>query len=242
MGASEMVPGMVEPVIDPERHRVIDISYTVEPGENTGRPFAIRRNLLADNSYRYDVLETHSHVGTHVEGGRHFYGDPDDDPDIVTTTGKEDNRSILEYPLETFYGPGCLLSVTETEITADTLADAIGDVMADGDIVVARNDTGEAGGREDTYEEEQPAFTPEAAEWLADRGMKGLVLGEIGLGRDVEDGNLFHDVLMSEGAVFVEIVDNLHAIEEDRFTVMALPYKVETLGSSFCRAVVIEER
>ena len=52
----------------------------------------------------------------------------------------------------------------------------------------------------------------------------------------------FHDILMSKDIVFVEIVNNLEEITKARFFVMSLPYKVQGLDSSFCRAIIIEEK
>ena len=224
--------------------RVVDISYTVTPGKSPDRPFAVQRGTLPDGSYKYDVLETHSHVGTHVEGGAHFYGEEGDDPDVDTLKQDPDHRSIEEYPLESFYGPGVLFPITTQRVTVADCEEAIGGILAPGDIVIARNDTDAGISKDDKYTDDEtaaPAFTPEAAEWLAEQGIKGMIIGEVQLGETIKTSNQFHDYLMSEGAVLVEIVDNLDAIEKERFDVMALPYKIERLGSSFCRAVVIEQ-
>jgi kynurenine formamidase len=53
-------------VIDPERFRIVDLSYEVVPGANPDRPFEMSRGTLADQTYRFDITRTHSHVGTHV--------------------------------------------------------------------------------------------------------------------------------------------------------------------------------
>lgn len=218
-------------LFDPTEYRMIDIGYTVTPGENPDRPFAIQKGILADGSYKYDILDTHSHVGSHVEASGHYFGHDDGTP-------------IVDFPLSRFYGPGVLFAATETEITAETLSNAISDTIEPGDYVVARNDTPANLDKEDAYsaDADAPAFTPEAAEWLRDQEITGVILGDVGLGRTVEDSNEFHEILMQDEVVFVEIVDNLHAITKDRFTIMALPYKVERLGSSFCRPVVIEKQ
>lgn len=225
------MPPSANALFDPDTHHMIDISYTVVPGENPDRPFAIQRGLLADGTYKYDILKTHSHVGTHVEGNGHYYG-------------HEDGTPIGEYPLERFYGPGVLFPVTAPLITADVCEETLGGSIREGDIVVARNDTETELSKADAYAEDvdAPAFTPEGAAWLADHDIKALVIGDLRLGENVERSNTVHEVLMDNDTVFVEIVDNLDAISQDRFTVIALPYKVERLGSSFCRAVVIEER
>jgi kynurenine formamidase len=217
-------------LFDPSEYRMIDIGYTVVPGENPDRPFAIQKGILADGSYKYDILDTHSHVGSHVEASGHYFG-------------QEAGTPIVDLPLSRFYGPGVLLSVTEFEITADTLTNSIGDTIEPRDYVVARNDTEVNLRKEDAYlTDDAPAFTPEAADWSREKEIKGVILGDIGLGRTVEDSNEFHEILMQDEVVFVEFVDNLHEISTDRFTVLTLPYKVERLGSSFCRPVIIEKR
>ena len=88
--------------IDSDKYSIIDISYTVVPGEDVDRPFAIQKALLQDKTFRYDILKTHSHVGTHVEVAAHFY---------------EGGKSITDYSLETFYGSGILFSVKEMKVT-----------------------------------------------------------------------------------------------------------------------------
>ncbi|RLE10221.1 hypothetical protein DRJ00_02165 [Candidatus Aerophobetes bacterium] len=213
-----------------KKYRVIDISYTVIPGENPDRPFAIQKALLQDGTFRYDILRAHSHVGTHVEVASHFY---------------EGGRSITEYPLDAFYGPGILFPIREMRVTEKVCEKTIGKEIREGDIVVVRNDTGIKLSKQQLYLEDTsglPTLTPEAAKWLADKKVKMLVLDFIRLGEDVERIRKFHDILMSKGVVFVEIVDNLDKITKPRFFVMALPYKVQGLDSSFCRAIVIEER
>jgi len=213
-----------------KKYRVIDISYTVIPGENPDRPFAIQKALLQDGTFRYDILRAHSHVGTHVEVASHFY---------------EGGRSITEYPLDAFYGPGILFPIREMRVTEKVCEKTIGKEIREGDIVVVRNDTGIKLSKQQLYLEDTsglPTLTPEAAKWLADKKVKMLVLDFIRLGEDVERIRKFHDILMSKGVVFVEIVDNLDKITKPRFFVMALPYKVQGLDSSFCRAIVIEEK
>ena len=215
---------------NPDKYKLIDISYTVIPGEDPDRPFAIQKALLQDKTFRYDILKTHSHVGTHVEVETHFYGK---------------GRSITDYSLETFYGPGILFSVREMKITDDTCERAIGREIKKGDIVVIRNDTEVKLSKQEVYSEiksKLPTFTPEAAEWMVEKEVKMLVLDFIRMGDSIENVRRFHDILMKKGTVFVEIVDNLDKITKPRFFVMALPYKVQGLDSSFCRAIVIEEK
>ena len=213
-----------------ENFEVIDISYTVIPGEDTDRPFAIQKALLADKTFRYDILKTHSHVGTHVEVGAHFY---------------EGGKSITDIPLERFHGPGVLLSVKEMVVTGDTCEKALGNKIQEGDIIIIRNDTGIKLTKQQIYlegEDKLPKLTPSAAKWLVKYNPKLLVLDYIRFGEDIDETRQFHDILMSQDVNFVEFVDNLEKITQGRFYVMALPYKVQGLDSSFCRAIVIQEK
>lgn len=213
-----------------DKFEIIDISHTVIPGENADRPFAIQKALLDDLTYRYDILKTHSHVGTHVEVGAHFY---------------DGGKSITDYNLERFHGPGVLLSVKEMVVTEDTCKKALGNIIQNGDSIVIRNDTGIKLTKQQLYlegEDRLPRLTPSAAKWMAKYNPKLIVLDYIRFGEDIDETRQFHDILMSQDANFVEFVDNLDKITQDRFYVMALPYKVQGLDSSFCRAIVIQEK
>lgn len=213
-----------------DEFEVIDISYTVIPGENPDRPFAIQKALLDDLTFRYDILKTHSHVGTHVEVGAHFY---------------DGGKSITDYPLERFHGPGVLLSVKEMTVTEDICEKALGNKIQKGDIIIIRNDTGVKLTKKQLYmegEDKLPKLTPSAANWMAKFNPKLVVLDYIRFGEDIEKTRQFHDILMSQDVNFVEFVDNLDKITQERFYVMALPYKVQGLDSSFCRAIVIQKK
>ena len=217
-------------MFDLKDYEIIDISHTVIPGEDADRPFAIQKALLQDNTFRYDILKTHSHVGCHVEVGAHFY---------------ENGKSITDYPLERFYGPGVLLSVKEMIITSESCEKLLGNKIEEGDIVVIRNDTGIKLTKQQLYmegEDRLPKLTPSAAKWIAKYKPKLIVLDYIRFGEDIEETRQFHDILMSLDVNFVEFVDNLDKITKERFFVMALPYKVQGLDSSFCRAIVIQEK
>ena len=213
-----------------EEFDIIDISYTIVPGENPDRPFAIQKALLQDKTYRYDILKTHSHVGTHVEVGAHFY---------------ENGKTITDYPLNHFHGSGILFSVKDKLITEKTCKDALEKNIKKSDIIVIRNDTGIKLTKQQLYSGEKgelPRLTPEAARWMVKFKPKLLVLDNIRLGNNVEEIREFHDILMSQDVCFVEIVDNLDKITQDRFYVMSLPIKIQNLDSSFCRAIIIQKK
>ena len=212
--------------IDWSRYRLVDLSYTVVPPGSEDRPFRIEKGYLADNAYKHDVC-THSHVGTHIEAPAHFF---------------EDGKDTTELPLTHYMGRAIPLDIEDVaatpKVTPSVLDQAIGDLIQEGDIVICRNldEKAKAEGR-------RPVLTPEAARWLRPYKIKMLgVDNHFGLGEDIQSGRALHDILQGEDVCLIEWLDNLEALQRREFFLMALPYKVKQMDSSWARAVAIEER
>lgn len=210
--------------IDFERYRVVDLSYTVVPPGTASRPFVIERGRLADNAYKYDIVRSHTHVGTHVEAPAHFY-----------PAGKD----VTALPLESFFGRAILLDVPDAAaaqaIDGDYLAAAVGDLMRPGDIVLCRCSDADAA--------ESPCFTPEGAIWLRGRQVKMLGIDQgFRLGATITAARALHDILMSRDVCLVEFLDNLDALRRREFFFMALPFKCAQIDSAPARAIAIEEK
>jgi len=212
--------------IDLTKYRITDLSYEVVPPGTDDRPFVIERGLLADRAYKYDVLKTHSHVGTHVEAPAHFF---------------DGAKDVTDLPLTNFFGRAILLEVNkvgeELAILPSYLEKDIGDLIQDGDIVLCRNND-----KESIKSGNLPHLTPEAAEWLKSKKIKMLGIDSyVRLSKDVPSGRKLHDILMSQDITFVEFLDNLDQLKKKEFFFMALPYKVKVMDSSWARAIAIEE-
>lgn len=203
--------------IDLTRYRILDLSKEIIPPGTEDRPFKVQKSFLSDRTYKHDVW-THSHVGTHIEASSHFY---------------DDGKDINEYPLEAFFGRAILLDAEPEVIDARSIESLIGDIIKEQDIVICRNRRVGSG---------YPYLTAESARWLAEWNIKMLGIDtNFKLGRDVEEGRLIHDILMSKGTTLIEFLDNLHLISKREFFFIALPYKVK-MDSSWTRAIAIEER
>lgn len=203
--------------IDLTRYRILDLSKEILPPGTEDRPFKVQKSFLSDRTYKHDVW-THSHVGTHIEASSHFY---------------DDGKDINEYPLEAFFGRAILLDAEPEVIDARSIESLIGDIIKEQDIVICRNRRVGSG---------YPYLTAESARWLAEWNIKMLGIDtNFKLGRDVEEGRLIHDILMSKGTALIEFLDNLHLISKREFFFIALPYKVK-MDSSWTRAIAIEER
>jgi len=210
--------------IDLTKYRIVDLSYTVVPPGTPSRPFVVQRGRLADNAYKFDIVRTHTHVGTHVEAPAHFY------------LGGKDPTQL---PLDAYFGRGILLDVRDAakaqRIDGGYLAAEIGEIIQPGDMVICRtSDPGAA---------QAPCFTPEGALWLRDQKVKMIGIGEdFRLGATITASRAFHDILMSRDITLVEFLDNLAALRRREFFFMALPFKVAGIDSAPVRAIAIEER
>ncbi len=213
--------------IDWDEYELVDLSYEVQAGQDGDRPFLTSLDFLVDGSYKYNI-QTHSHVGSHVEFPSHFFG--------------EGARGVTDYPPAYFLGRAVLCRIlkgSDLAIRPGDLEAEIGDILQPGDIVVFRND----GPRTDDPQR-LPYFTPAAAGWLRDRRVKLIVLDTIRLGEDLAGVRAFHEILMGPGSEvpFVEFVSNLDVLTQREFFLMCPPYKVRGLDSSFCRVLAILER
>ena len=215
--------------IDPTRYRIVDLSYTVEPNEGGDRPFVIRRGLLADDAFKFDVLNTHSHVGTHVEAPAHFF---------------DGAKDVTQLPLDAFHGRALLLEVddaqAEHELTGDIIDAKLAERIHPGDIIICRNNDQASIASGDT--QRLPYLTPDAAECMRDHKIKMLGIdNDVRLAKDIPSGRRLHDILMSDDVCFIEWLDNLAALKRTEFYFMALPFKVRQMDSSWARAIAIEE-
>jgi arylformamidase len=221
--------------IDLDKYRIVDLSWELVPGASAIRNFDLRRDLLPDDCFYYHV-NTHTHVGSHVEVAAHYF---------------EGGQQVTDYPVTAFMGRALLLEVRDVEETPDVtpeyLEQELDSLIKGGDIIICRNSDVEswAGRRL------QPAITPAAAQWLADHKVKMLGIdsapnpdGEATflLGRGKEKGRQVHDIFLSAGGTFVEFLMNLDQIDRKEFFFMALPFKAKGIDSSWCRAIAILEK
>jgi len=209
--------------IDFSQYKLVDLSLEVQPNQTVpGRPFAVREGRLDDGTWKFDIIDTHTHVGTHVESPWHFYGR---------------GNTCTDYPLEKFIGRAVLVApkpAGDAEwVAADTLRAALEPRRGQFSILFLRNDT-----------DRRPLpMHMDCVTYLAELGLDLLVFDStIGFGEGHEDGRTFHDVLMSRDVLFVEFPANAQALDRDEFFIMAVPLNIKGIDSSPCRLFAIVEK
>lgn len=173
-------------------------------------------------------IVTSTHTGTHVDVPFHFF---------------EDGKTIDDYTVESFMGPGYLLDLSHIgrlgQITAEVLEGAA-DVRP-GDILLLRTDWSEHWG-EDDYFTDHPYLTPSAAEWLIARQIKGIGV-EAGTIEDVRSlvagqPAPVHRLVLGAGIFIIEGLTNLKQVREGRIEVFALPLKLAGADGAPARVIV----
>ena len=213
--------------------RVVDLTKELDPKTESRRCHMYRFNTGGPIPDYHTIMDLTSHLGTHCECPYHH----------------DDNwPSVAELPLTTFMGRALYVDFKEdvapgTHITAADLDKATEGKLKEGDIVII----------DSSYK--IPPFTPatnteagkrllvgkESAEWFRDHKVKCVGFGDgVSIENCNEDVKPFHDILMAENIVFLEVLKNLEKLEQDVFFMSYAPLPILGLDSCPIRAYAIE--
>ncbi len=212
--------------------RLIDLSKHIDPETETRRCRLHRFNTggpIPDFHTNVDIM---THLGTHCECPYHH---DDNWPDVTA------------LPLSTFMGRAVVVDFKDSvppreHITAADLDRAAGKVK-EGDIVIIDSDyrmapfTPETNGPKD----KRLLVGAETANWFKEHKVKCVGFGDgVSIENCNEDVKPFHDILMAENIVFLEVLKNLDQRTTDVFFMSYSPLPIKGLDSSPVRAYAIE--
>lgn len=221
--------------------RLIDLTIPLEPG--VGHPM-FRKVHLAP----YHVHEIHRrsnadlymaiHTATHIDAPYHFF------PEAT---------SIDRIPLDHFIGEGVLFRVEPVaqerhRLTVEELQQAgagRGTHLRGKITAVATGWSNHAFCDATRYFRDSPTLSPDAASWLADAGVKAVVLDcatDAPEPVPVADQAMpVHRILLGRGIPIVENCTDLVRIPDGRFTVFAIPLKIHQESGAPARVFVLVE-
>jgi arylformamidase len=205
--------------------RLIDISPLVSeriavwPGDT---PFSRSINLAIADGANIDLSNIHTtvHLGAHTDGPNHY---------VATGEG------IAARGLDRYYGPCQVVVVTLAR--GERIRPAHLDVSIEAERVLFA--TGSYPDP-DRWNEDFCALSAELVHWLADRGVRlvGIDTPSIDLAPDkvLESHSAVasHDMAILEGIVLTDVAPG-------RYTLIALPLKLEGADASPVRAALLEE-
>ena len=211
--------------------RVVDLTKGLDPKTESRRCHLYRFNTGGPIPDYHTIMDLTSHLGTHCECPYHH-----DDA----------WPSVAELPLTTFLGRAIYVNIEaepNSYITPELLDKFCAPIMKEGDIVIIDSP------------HRIPPFTPltntekdkrllvngDTAAWFRDHGAKCIGFGDgVSIENRNEDVKPFHDILLAENIVFLEVLKNLDELKSRVFFMSYAPLPIMGLDSCPVRAYAIE--
>jgi kynurenine formamidase len=168
-----------------------------------------------------------THQGTHIDAPRHFI---------------EDGATLDEISLDRLRGEATVVDLRSHRgdpITADVLASTDADIGA-GDITLLLTGDVDEHFYDDDFFDKAATLTPNAAEWLMERGVSVVANDFLTEGIDAQDRPV-HKTLCGAGVPIVEYLCNVDAIaDRESVDFTCVPIRLDGFEASPVRAFVIE--
>ncbi len=206
--------------------RIIDLTITLAPGigHPMFRPFHVAPFHVHEIHHRSNAdLYMAIHTATHIDAPYHF---------VV------DGIPIDRVPLEQLVGEGVMLRVEAlaeprhrlTVAEIQTAAKVPGAQLRGKIAVLATGWSNRTFADPARYFRESPTLSPEAARWLAEAGVKAVVLDCATDAPEpvpvADQACPVHHILLGAGIPIVENCTDLVRIPEGRVTLYAIPLKI----------------
>lgn len=207
--------------------RIHDITVTLSENMPTmplvpAPAFRPIRRIAAGDVANAMLLSLCSHTGTHVDAPYHF---------------EEDGLRMEALPLTTLMGRARVVEmVVEGNITADHLDKAGLSPGLERVLFKTRNSQFWPS---DAFRPDYCGLTPEAARWLAERGLKLVGVDYLSVEPGGSKDYATHHTLLGKGIILLEGVD-LSRVRPGDYTLICLPLPVQGGDGSPARAVLIE--
>lgn len=222
----------MDPVHSLGNLRVIDLTKALDPKTESRRCHMFRFNTGGPIPDFHTIMDLTSHLGTHVECPYHH---------------NDTWTDVHDMPLTSFMGRAIYVTIEHmaprSHIMPEDLEKACGRIIKEGDIVILDS------------QYKIPPFTPltntdkdqrlcicrEASEWFKAMKVKCVGFGDgVSIENSYEDVCAFHDVLMAEDIIFLEVLQNLDKLSKRIFFMSYTPLPIKGLDSCPIRAYAIE--
>ncbi|SJZ40435.1 cyclase family protein [Selenihalanaerobacter shriftii] len=208
--------------------KIYDISMSVHSKMNVYKERDEKRPELSvisdfDTGSVYETeIKMNLHTGTHIDAPLHVFKDGE-------TTDNFDIKDILR--------PCRVLDLTYVtdQVSAADFNDY--DIKSEQFLLLKTKNSNESYLKD--FPEEFIYLAEDGAEFLADKGIKGVGIDSLGIERN-QLGHPTHKVLLSHGVTIVEGL-NLKGIKEGNYTLLLAPLKISEAESAPARAVLITD-
>jgi arylformamidase len=194
--------------------RIVDLTVTI--GEDTISPPSVNVQLKLTSSHRgpgfwqASKVEMVLHTGSHVDFTKHV---------------QEDGETAADVSLDRVCGDAWVIDLSHAQANHGiTVADleAHTPAIRTGDIALVRTDwTTKQWGNFPTYYLQSPYCTPEAAQWLVDKGAKAIGFDCFSeycarLPDFTSEDFIIHKIILENGAILMQQMGDLSQLPTDR--------------------------
>ena len=178
--------------------------------------------IAAGDTANVTHLAMSAHTGTHVDAPYHFL---------------EEGTTLEKVPLETMIGPAYVLYLPEVErITAADLEAA---AIPEGTTrLLFKTRNSEIWRRETAFQTEFVALTPDAAQFLVDRGVQLVGIDYLSIA-PFDEGRPTHEILLGAGMLIIEGLD-LSTVPPGNYTLYCLPLNLQGVDGAPARVILTE--
>lgn len=207
-----------------EKSGWIDISVPIRDGmvHWPGDPLAqIRRvqDIERGDSHTLSAMSIGSHTGTHIDAPAHFI---------------RGGETVDRIPLNVMVGKARVLEIKDKESIKVSELDSFKIRRGERISFKTRNS---ALWKSDTFSKDFVFVSPEAAQYLADRGVILVGVDYLSVGGYREGGSTQHKVLLDAGVCIVESL-NLSGVPSGSYHLVCLPLRLENGDGAPARAII----
>jgi arylformamidase len=196
------------------------------------RPVQVRLlYMLAVQGVNKEIVELSTHSGTHCDAPYHFFAD---------------GATIDEIPLETYVGSATILDL-RGKLPGSPIErgeiERLGGRINAGDIVLLNTGWGHKRSNTKEFLTEYVYLGGEAAQYLVDRGVKGVGIDAVSLGGygDPKKAGPSHKTMLGNGKFVVEeLYFPDEVMDEKARLFVAAPVKLQGTGGAWTRAMLWE--
>ena len=213
--------------------RIVDLTKVLDPQTESRRCGLTRFNTGGPIPDFHTIMDLTSHLGTHCECPYHH---------------DDTWPSVADLPLTTFLGRAIYVDFKDTvapraHISKEDLDRATEGLIQEGDIVIIDSSykIPPFTSLTNTEADNRLLINAESAEWFRDHKVKCVGFGDgVSIENCNEDVKPFHDILMAENIVFLEVLQNLEELQSNVFFMSYSPLPIKGLDSCPIRAYAIE--
>lgn len=206
--------------------------YNACPGWPTYKETTIlHETVVGKEGYTSEAIALNTHTATHLDAPFHFYAD---------------KMTIDQIPIERFCGRAIIIDLegilAKEGINIKHLLPYETKINS-GDIILLHTGWCNKRGYSVEYYNDWPYLTGEGAQWLLEKGVKGVGIDGMSVGGWYEGtGRPCHEILLSQDVWLLEELNFPRAVlEYETVQLHAVPLKLMNCSGSPCRAYAIAE-